>query len=371
MNPLPPWYVNASAAEWQAPALAEAPLAFHRAMPGYAPTRLVELPSLAAELGIGRLFVKEEAERFGLPAFKMLGASYAVTRALARRWDAIGQLRIDDLRDLAARHEPVELVAATDGNHGRAVAHMARLIGLPARIFHPAGISPEAKAALAEEGATAVEVEGYDAAVRAALAHAHETSALLVQDSAQPGAEEIVEWIVDGYGTILEEVAEQLAALGVARADLIVVPVGVGTLAESVVRWAKSDGRTTAVLGVEPATAPSVIAALHAGEPVELEETPSIMAGLNCGFVAINAWPSLVAGLDLAVIVDDAQAATAVHDLEGLGVDAGPCGAASLAGIRAALSDDMRRALSGIGPDAVVVLLSTESRAANPLPTGM
>ncbi len=359
-------YGNAAAHDWVAPPLSAGPLAFHRALPGYAPTRLVELPTLVAELGVGRVLVKEESERFGLPAFKILGASYAVARALAARWGATGRLGLDELRDLATRNAPVELIAATDGNHGRAVAHMARLLGLRARIYHPAAISPEAKAGLAAEGATVVEVDGYEAAVRAAVEYAAATDGLLVQDSTQPGGARVPEWIVDGYGTILAEVREQLGAVP----DLLVVPIGVGTLAEAVIRWAKSEGRHAGILGVEPASAPAIIAALQAGAPVEITETPSIMAGLNCGIVAENAWPSLRDGLDLAVVVDDAAAARAVHDLEALGVDAGPCGAASLAGIRALLGDAPRRALAGIRSDATVVLLSTESRAANPLPPG-
>ena len=47
-------------------------------MPGYRPTPLVELPELAAELGVAAVLVKNESKRLGLPAFKILGASWAV-----------------------------------------------------------------------------------------------------------------------------------------------------------------------------------------------------------------------------------------------------------------------------------------------------
>ncbi|MEA2180521.1 MAG: diaminopropionate ammonia-lyase, partial [Solirubrobacteraceae bacterium] len=57
-------------------------LAFHRGLPGYAPTPLRELPSVAAELGLARVALKDESSRLGLPAFKVLGASWAVERAL-------------------------------------------------------------------------------------------------------------------------------------------------------------------------------------------------------------------------------------------------------------------------------------------------
>ena len=50
------------------------------------------MPQLAAELGVGRVFVKEESQRFGLPAFKILGASYAVSRALSQRFGSAAAL---------------------------------------------------------------------------------------------------------------------------------------------------------------------------------------------------------------------------------------------------------------------------------------
>src|SRR5438067_10878852 len=59
--------------------------AFHAALPGYRPTPLRELPRLAAELGLGAVAVKDESDRLGLPAFKVLGASWAVERALRER----------------------------------------------------------------------------------------------------------------------------------------------------------------------------------------------------------------------------------------------------------------------------------------------
>ncbi|WP_017593826.1 hypothetical protein [Nocardiopsis potens] len=66
--------------------------------------------------------------------------------------------------------------------------------------------------------------------------------------------------------------------------------------------------------------------------------------------------------LDYAYGLTDATA-----DLTGLGVDSGPCGAAALAALRtAAADDDGQRTLLGLGPDSVVVLLSTEGSAANP-----
>src|SRR5690606_9971639 len=116
-------------------------LAFHRRLPGYAPTPLRDVPALARAAGVGRVLVKDESSRLGLPAFKILGASWATYRVLCQRLG--GEPEWGSLDDLAAvvadRLGPLRLVAATDGNHGRAVARMARLLGLRATILVPAG----------------------------------------------------------------------------------------------------------------------------------------------------------------------------------------------------------------------------------------
>ena len=107
------------------------PAAFHRELPGYAVTPLVEAPALAAELGLDALWVKVESSRLALPSFKILGASWAVSRLLVDRFGTLPDPpTLDDLRVALATDDPITFVAATDGNHGRAVARMARLLGL-------------------------------------------------------------------------------------------------------------------------------------------------------------------------------------------------------------------------------------------------
>src|SRR5438876_11853633 len=92
-----------------APPMKREPLAFHRRLPGYAPTPLVDAPGLARTLGVGRVWVKDESLRLGLPSFKILGASWAVYRALVQRmggepapWATLDELaaRIAPLRRL-------------------------------------------------------------------------------------------------------------------------------------------------------------------------------------------------------------------------------------------------------------------------------
>lgn len=358
-------YRNPDAKGWRTDA-PEGVIDFHRTLPGYASTRLVELPSLARELGVGRLFVKEEASRFGLPAFKILGASYAVSRALSARLGGGGRvLGLPELRERLQGAPALTLHAATDGNHGRAVARMAKLLGLSAHIFIPAGLTDAAKGGIASEGAELTELEGsYDDVVEAAAdaAAAKGDQALLIQDTSWEGYEEVPRWIVDGYSTLFDEADEQLRAAGVTKLDAVAVPTGVGSLLEAGVRHYRAAGMNALVVSVEPEHAPAMFASLRAGQPLTVPTQATVMHGLNCGTPSPAAWQVVKRGLDAALTVTDDECIRAVRDLEQLGVDAGPCGAASLAGTRKLVAD------KPLGDEATLLLISTESRAANPLP---
>lgn len=343
-------------------------LAFHRRLPGYAPTRLVHAPLLARMLDVGDVWVKDESSRFGLPSFKILGASWATYRALATKagstfpeWHTLDELsqHLDLLR-------PLTLVAATDGNHGRAVAHMARLLGLHARILVPDGMAQARIAAIRGEGAEVTIVQGtYDDAVEQAAAMASDR-ALMISDTGWPGYEDVPAWVVEGYSTIFREVDEQLAEAGKQQPDLVAVQMGVGALAAAVLRHYRRPAPAAAprIVGVEPADAACVLASARAGERV-LVPGPhrSIMAGLNCGIPSATAWPLVSQGIDLFVAIDDDYACDAMRALADAGVVSGETGAAGLGGLLAILRGagalQLRDTL-GISRDSSILILSTE-----------
>jgi diaminopropionate ammonia-lyase len=274
--------------------------------------------------------VKDESHRLGLPAFKALGAWWAIHRTLQ---DHPG---------------PVELVTATDGNHGRAVARRAAMLGLPAHVFVPDVVSDAAIDAIRSEGATVTVVpDSYDAAVAEAALYAGVSDRLLIQDSAWPGYEVVPQQIVDGYSTLFREIDVQ--------PDLVVVPMGVGSVAQAAVTHYRSGVAAPALLGVEPASASCVTTSLLAGQLVTVPTGKTVMAGLNCGTPSTLAWPVLRSGLDYAVTVEDTEALLAADDLEAAGISSGPSGAATLAGLRAA-SDRL-----DLTPDSTVILISTEA----------
>ena len=335
--------------------------AFHSRLPGYAPTPLRDLPELAERLGVGRLLVKDESSRMGLPAFKILGASWATYRVLCDRlgdeptWDTL-----DDLAAVVAdRLGPLRLVAATDGNHGRAVARMARLLRFSATILVPDGTAAARIDGIASEGADVVVVPGtYDDAVAESAALANAARDVVISDTSWPGYEDTPRRVIEGYSTIFAEVDGQLDR----PPDLVMVTFGVGALGASAaacLRAGLEPGQGPVLVGVEPDSAACVAAAVGAGHVVEVPGPHrSIMAGLNCGLASMLALPTVIAGFGAFVSIDDGRCRAAIRSLADAGLDVGETGAAALAGLTALL-DDHGAALP-VGPDSTVLLIATE-----------
>jgi diaminopropionate ammonia-lyase len=356
------------------PAPDRVPLAFHRRLPGYEETSLVDAPGIAEALGVGTVWVKDESARLGLPAFKILGASWAVYKALEERlpggafgdWETVEELeeKLEPLRDL-------DLVAATDGNHGRALARVAGLLGLGARIFVPEEMVAARREAIAGEGAEVVVVKGtYDEAVERSYEEAGERG-LVVSDMSWPGYERIPSWVIEGYSTMLWEIEDELETRGEAGPDLVVVQVGVGAFAAAVTRHFRGPQRSRypKLVGVEPAGAACLLESVAAGRIVSVPGPhDSIMAGLNCGRPSLVAWPAVSRGIDVLVAVDDEPAREAMRLTAASGIVSGETGAAGLGGLLELLrrggespgqEEETRRAL-GVGGESRVLLFNCE-----------
>ncbi len=312
-----------------------APSRFHRTMPGYAPTPLLEAPTAAAAIGAARVFVKRETERFGLPAFKIVGASWATARALndllaARGLPAPGtDAGFPALVEAVEPLKPLTLCCATDGNHGRAVARMAQWLGFESRIYVPADMAPARIAAIAGEGAEVIPIDGtYDDAI-ARSAEDMADDCLVISDTSWPGYAEIPQWVIEGYGTLFAEADEELAGAGV---DVVAIQLGVGALGAASVPFARR--HNALLIGVEPIAAACNYVSLEAGEIAYLPGPhDSIMAGLNCGLVSEIAWPVVSGNIDFALAIEDRRAEAAIRLLARDGVSAGETGAAGLAGL--------------------------------------
>ena len=318
------------------------------------PTPLVALPGLAARLGLGALWVKDETQRFDLPAFKSLGVEFAV-HELAARGTLAGV---------------TTLVCASAGNHGRAVARAARHAGLGARVFLDRDVSAARVEAIRSEAAEVVRVDGtYDDAVRLAADDAARTGALVVSDTSWPGYTQIPRDIMLGYTRVMDEAAAAWAGQG--PPDLMIVQAGVGGLLAAVASWsARHLGDTRpALVAVEPALAACVQASARAGAPAVVDgPLTTIMAGLRCGEVSPLAFEVLAELVDGYIAVEDHWCRAAMrrfaHPEPGdPAMVVGTSGAAGLAALLSATESAEARALFGTcAPRAAprVLLIATE-----------
>jgi diaminopropionate ammonia-lyase len=172
---------------------------FHSVLPGYNPTPLVAFPEIAKRLGLKQVYIKDESHRFDLKAFKILGASWGIYCALKELlFPSVSDTDIISLESLGslAQAKKVVLLAASDGNHGRAVARMASWLGIQSHIFVPAFVSVATRdRIMSEQGAQVVVVSGdYDAATMEAWAVSQNLNGkgdtslgMLIQDNAFEG----------------------------------------------------------------------------------------------------------------------------------------------------------------------------------------
>lgn len=157
---------------------------------------------------------------------------------------------------------------------------------------------------------------------------------------------------------MLTEVDQQLKPLYGEGPDLVIVPIGVGSLAHAVVGHYKQKGRRTMVLAVEPDTAACLKTSLERGEITTIETGDTSMCGMNCGTVSYSAWPHLRNGIDACITVTDSEAANAEDQLRDHEVNVGPCGAATLAAINKVCEHHKEE--FHLSKSVVIVLLATE-----------
>ena len=351
-------------------------LDLHRSLDEYRATPLVSLPALADELGVGQVLVKDEAHRFGLKAFKGLGASYAVYRFVVGELTSRGD-PVPPARDFYRQPGVVEagrytFCTATDGNHGRAVAFTARKLRQRAVIFVPGNTVPARIKAIESEGARVVTVDGsYDDAVAEAAAIAQKSGWQIISDTSWPGYEDIPRWIMAGYLTMFREIHE--ASLDTPRVDIVVIQAGVGAFAGAAAWYYNMLHSVSGVklMAVEPTHADCLLQSISSagGNPVTVAaEQDSIMAGLNCGTPSVVAWPLVKHGFDLFLSVSDDYCVRAMRRLyypEGDDVrlvsgESGAAGLAALLALRAEPSLSPAVAFLDLSPDSSVLLINTE-----------
>lgn len=276
---------------------------FHESFPQYSVTPLAQLKGMAEYLGLGSLFVKDESYRFGLNAFKVLGGSFAMARYIAGQLGKdVSEVDYNYLTGDKLKEEfgQATFFTATDGNHGRGVAWAANRLGQKAVVLMPKGSVESRFNNIAKEGAqVSIEEVNYDECVRRANAMAEKTEhGVMVQDTAWEGYEDIPAWIMQGYGTMASEAAQQLKEAGVDRPTHIFIQAGVGSLAGAVQGYFANlfhDCEPTVVV-MEAQAADCLYQGAKAGDGdirIVDGDLSTIMAGLACGEPNIISWDIL------------------------------------------------------------------------------
>ena len=350
---------------------------FHQSFPEYSVTPLVELKSLAEELGVSNIFVKDESYRFGLNAFKVLGGSYAIAREIGIRM-GISEEELTLARllqpDVQARLGQLRFVTATDGNHGRGVAWTAKRLGHRAVVFMPKGTAAERLENIRRLGAEASITDcNYDDSVRLARQYAAENEGIVVQDTSWEGYHNVPLHIMQGYTTMGAEIVEQLAAYGDQAPTHVFLQSGVGAMAGAMAGFIADyykEARPVITI-VEPTKADCLYRTALANDGklhIVDGALDSIMAGLCCGEPCSIGWQQLAAYADNFVAMPNKAAALGMRVLGNpVGNDAavvsGESGAAGLGLAVAALRERDLAQLKGslqLDAESVILCISTE-----------
>ncbi|QFH68482.1 diaminopropionate ammonia-lyase [Enterobacter sp. E76] len=343
---------------------------FHQKIAGYQPTPLYALDELAGLFGVKKILVKDESQRFGLNAFKMLGGAYAIAQLLCEKYHInIADFSFEKIKTTIS--EKMTFATTTDGNHGRGVAWAAKQLGQNAVVYMPKGSAQERVDAILKLGAECIVTDmNYDDTVRLTMKNAQQNGWEVVQDTAWEGYTTIPTWIMQGYATLADEAVEQMNAMGV-KPTHVLLQAGVGAMAGGVLGYLVDvyGPRNLHSVIVEPELADCVYRSGVKGEIVNVGgDMATIMAGLACGEPNPLGWEILRNCATQFISCQDAVAALGMRVLGNpLGNDhrvvSGESGAVGLGVLAAVHHHPQRDALMktlGLDKDSVVLAISTE-----------
>ncbi|NIY74846.1 diaminopropionate ammonia-lyase [Thalassospira sp. HF15] len=340
------------------------------AWPSYQPTPLHRLSSLAHDCGLGEIWYKDEATRFGLKSFKALGGAYAVARQLQAIIEDKTGIRPTVSDILAGKHRDtvseIVITCATDGNHGRSVAWGAQMFGCGCVIYIHRDVSEGRKQAMEAFGAEVIRIKGnYDESVRLADSEAKSKGRIIVSDTSYEGYMEVPKDVALGYTVMLSEAVEQMDG------DIpthVLIQGGVGGLASAVTGyfWDLWGEKRPRIIVVEPEQANCLQESAKAGHPVAVDgDLETLMAGLACGEVSLLGWQILSNGADDFMTLSEDMVAP-VMQLLAHGYKADPkieAGESAVAGLGAAILASQDPAFAkalGLGPDSKIFVIGTE-----------
>ncbi len=233
------------------------------------------------------------------------------------------------LMQLSPDEKAAGVVCSSAGNHAQGFALACRSMGVHGRVYVPAKTPKQKRDRIRYHGGDFIELivggKTYDMAAEAAREDVARTGATLV-----PPYDDVR--TMAGQGTIAVEILDQLGA----EPDTVIVPVGGGGCISGITTFLAERTATTSVLGVEPAGAAALVAALANGAPVTLEHVDQFVDGAAVARVGTKPFEALTAAGDMVSIttVDEGAVCTAMLDLyQNEGIIAEPAGALSVAAL--------------------------------------
>ncbi len=323
----------------------------YAACPAAHVTPLLDHDAIARDLGIGKLWLKDERGRIGLGSFKALGAAHAIAKQAIER---------AGLENAATALAGETFVCASAGNHGLSVAAGARLFGAKAVVYLSHSVDESFAERLRGKSATVVrEGTDYAASMAAAAKAAHDHGWQLLSDSSWQGYWRPARDVMEGYLIMAEEVVGQISE---PPTDLF-LQAGVGGLAAACAGAARRQwGDTVRIIVVEPDRAPAIHHSILAGRSVITSGADSNMGRLDCKEPSHLALKLLAREADDLMLISDEEATQSVALLADHGIVTTPSGAGGFAGLHHCPQQGSASTINGVTRALAYITEGVEDR---------
>ena len=267
-------------------------------------------------------------------------------RRLSDRFDAEIWLKREDLQivrsykvrgayytisTLSEQERARGVICASAGNHAQGVAYACAQMKVHGRVYVPRNTPRQKRQRIAVLGGEFVEIvvfgDNYDEAAAMAAEDAGHTGATMIPPFDDPRT-------IAGQGTVAIEIVDQMLEATGWEPEVIIVPVGGGGLLSGCLTWLRERYPQIQVVGVEPAGAACVAAALQAGRPVTLNELDTFVDGAAVRRVGDLTFPIIREAEAPMVTVEEGRVCIEMLDLyQSEGVVAEPAGALATAAL--------------------------------------
>jgi len=312
----------------------------------YTPTPLIKLNKLSDELGLNKIFYKDESKRFDLKSFKALGGAYAVEK-------------------ITKGNKNIVVATATAGNHGRSVAWGAKRLGLKCKIFISEFVSEARGQAMSDLGADVIKVKGnYEKSLIECIKQSTENNWQIVQDVAWKDYMIVPRYTMAGYTVMMKEIVDQIKNDQVTH---IILQAGVGGMAGAMVagiaRYLKNVPET---IVVEPDSAACVMESIKTGKIEKIDiKRESLMGGMSCGEVSLVPWEILKNSVKFCISLPDDDIAKTMKLLGNSSfseekIIAGENSAPGIIGLITSCADDEIREKLKLNSKSIILVIGCE-----------